>query len=147
MKLVDPLDAELAGLLAREKKLKAIRVVQIRIQKIEATLERVAPEASKTLLIIGQHVSADFGVSWDQIMAKTKLQYICDARQVVCYLAREFGVQLADCGRQLRLDHGTVHYSHKKIRDRMSVDARFKVRIEGLEKLCRAELKKEGIIE
>ena len=134
------LDAELAALLEREKKLKAIRAVTYRIQKIEAKMGRLGPEASKTLAIIGKHVSREFGVKWDEIMAKTKIQHICEARQVVCYLARTFGCGLNNIGLQLRVDHGTVHHAYHKIRDRMSVETRLKSRIDTLEKICRAEL-------
>jgi chromosomal replication initiation ATPase DnaA len=143
----DILDAELAALLEREKKLKKIREVQIRIQKIEAKMGRVGPAVGKALVIIGRHVCLEFDVRWDEVMGKTKIQYICDARQVVCYLARRFGCSLSGIGLQLRLDHGTVHHAFHKIRDRISVEPKFKPRIATLEETCRKELIKAGLIE
>ena len=141
------LDAELVALLEREKKLKQIRAVQIRVQKLEAKLIRPAREVGAMLVIVGNYVSQETGISWDEIQSKTKIQRIADARQMVCYFARKFGGGLSDIGKQLRIDHGTVHYSYHKILDWMSSDKKFAARMTALEPKIRAELVENGLIE
>ncbi len=142
----DTLDAELAALLEREKKLKVIRAAQIRVWKLEAKLGVASRDATKTLRIIGDFVSMEFNVKWEEIMAKTRIAHICEARQVVCYIARSFGCGLSDVGRQLRVDHGTVNYAYHKIRGTMEVEALFRKRVEVLEELCRRELTKADLL-
>lgn len=143
----DTLDAELAALLEREKKLKQIRAAQIRIQKLETKMQRCGTAAGAALKVIGGLVSAETGVQWDEIIAKTKIQRIVDARQMVCYFARRFGCGLADIGRQMRLDHGTVHYAYHKIQNLISVDKKFAARLAALEPQIKSALEKEGVLE
>ena len=143
----DQLDAELAALLEREKKLKQIRATQIRIQKLEAKMQRCGPMTGATLKIIGELVSLETGVQWDDIMAKIKIQHIADARQLVCYFARKFACGLSDVGRQLRIDHGTVHYSYHKILGLLGTDKKITAQVNKLEPLIRAALEKEGLLE
>jgi chromosomal replication initiation ATPase DnaA len=143
----ETLEAELKSLLEREKKLKQIRTVQIRVERLEAKMSRISVGSSAVFKIIGERVEKEFGIKWSDIMAKTKIHKICEARQIVCYLARTFGCHLVDAGRQMRIDHGTVHHAYHKISDLMSIDEKFKARITALEISCRAELERRGLIE
>lgn len=141
------LDAEIAALLARERKLKRIAAIRQRISKIERSLGRHSIAADKSLRVIGDIVSMAFGTDWDAILSKSKLDAIVHPRQVICYIAQRLRVaELNDIGHAMRQHHGTVRYSYRQTLNRISTEPKFKAKVQQIEEQCRVALEADGLL-
>ena len=67
-------------------------------------------------------VSKNCNVSVGDILSKTRIREIVEARQLFCYIIRErFGYPLSKVGRMVNRDHATAIYSIKSHKDRCDV--------------------------
>lgn len=72
-------------------------------------------------------VARSYGIKPEDILGERRTQDIADARQVVCFLAREkFKKSFPEIARNLgKYDHTTALYSHRKIAEKIKGDEAF----------------------
>lgn len=72
---------------------------------------------------IKHYVCNSFGVSWQDVTSKCRKAQLVEARQVYCYLMREWTVTpLANIGQALGgRDHTTIVHSVNKIKELLSI--------------------------
>lgn len=67
-------------------------------------------------------ISRNCNVTIEDIMSKTRVREIAEARQLFCYVIREkFGYPLSKVGRLVNRDHATAIHSIKAHKDRYDV--------------------------
>jgi len=90
---------------------------------------KVLQHCIKTInpLDIMEIVARESAVTVDEILSKTRIQNIAEARQLFCYVVRErFGMPFAKIGRIIHRDHATVLHSMKAHRNRHDVDRQYR---------------------
>ena len=77
-------------------------------------------------------VCSIFAVSQEEIVGKSRRKNIAGARQVAAYLAREaLDMPLSEIGVHLGgRDHTTIMYAHKKVKESLKKDDKFKRRVD-----------------
>ncbi len=77
-------------------------------------------------------VCSIFAVSQEEIVGKSRRKNIASARQVAAYLAREvLDMPLSEIGVHLGgRDHTTIIHAHKKVKDTLKKDNKFKRRVD-----------------
>lgn len=89
-------------------------------------------------------ISADFGVSIEQIKGLSRKSPLPEVRHIYFYLARLISdntISFEKLGESIGRDHATALYAGKKIRGYMEVDKGFENRINELAELCRYKLR------
>jgi hypothetical protein len=92
---------------------------------------------------IQDRVAADFGVSGDQVRARSKVQEWAHPRQVAMFMARELTpLSLPSIGRVFNRDHSTVLHGIAAVRRRMATDRALALKIEARMLLLQCEPQK-----
>ena len=141
------LDAELAALLQRKEKLTQLVKVMRDVRRLERELGRCNPQIDGIVKVAGDQVVVEFGITWDELLAKCRMEKIAEARSVVCYLCRQFGCGLADTGEKLRINHTTVLYADQRVRQRIEQEPKFAERVKKTLARVRADLIEKKLID
>jgi len=73
-------------------------------------------------LVIMQIVSEMCNVTVDEMLSRTRIREVVDARQLYCFIMREkFGFPLSKIGRSINRDHATAIHSIKQHTNRCDV--------------------------
>jgi chromosomal replication initiator protein len=88
---------------------------------------------------IQQMVAAEWGVTVDGLISKTRTKVLTVPRQVAMYLTREIhGLQLVEIGAAFGgRDHSTVIHSLERVSEMVREEAAFRARVEKVRETCR----------
>jgi chromosomal replication initiator protein len=72
-------------------------------------------------------VSKKTGVSVNEILSRSRIREVSDARQMFCYIMREkYGMRYAKIGRIIGRDHATAIHSCKSHKDKCDVEREYR---------------------
>ena len=93
--------------------------------------------------ILFRAISKEFRVSKKQLLSRSRLRNIVEARQMFCLLARDLVKQgSVTIGEQINRDHATVLYSASTMRSLCGFDKRLRISKSILEKQVSVNLQK-----
>lgn len=72
-------------------------------------------------------VAKETSVTVEDIISKTRIQNITEARQLFCYVIRErYGIPFVKIGKLINRDHATILHSVKAHKNRHDVDKKYR---------------------
>lgn len=89
------------------------------------------PIQSDSVKEIIERVAKFYGVTPDQILSRDRTADVAEARQVAMFIALPLSTSTG-LGRLFKRDHGTVIYAKNTVKNRLSVDAKFRAIVEKL---------------
>ncbi|HPI31110.1 MAG TPA: helix-turn-helix domain-containing protein [Bacteroidales bacterium] len=91
-------------------------------------------QTEKSVDYIIARVCEKFGMTREQLTARTRKREIAEPRQVAMYILRGLGLSYAQVGSIFNKDHATAVYAKKHIENMLTYDRDFKAKVRGL--LC-----------
>lgn len=127
------LQAELAAL--QKRKANLLKVLEMRREVVE--LEEAVGKPTIIDIITDEVITDHIGLTHEDVRSNRRPNEIAVPRQIIFYLARHVGkVSYKSIGESFGKNHSTVIHGEKAIANRMSVEPRFKMFVEGIKEKC-----------
>ena len=127
---------EISALQSRKEQL----LLLVKLRADVSTLENRNPAHScrgESLVGITRTIAKEYDLSIGDLMSTARPNWITEPRQIIFFIARRDAKMIFnDIARAFKKDHGTVIHGERAVSDRMSVDARFEAKVQGLRLLC-----------
>jgi chromosomal replication initiation ATPase DnaA len=121
------LDAEVARLEARIRKLRQISVLRVRVKMIESDQK---PAFNGKIKAIVAGVCGALDVDESLVFSRLRTEDVTAARQVSAYIARRRGFSVRSIARNLDRDCGAIRHGTKSVQNRMDTEPKFKLLVE-----------------